>query len=63
MKAPRCPLCCVHGRPYATAGWCGWCEDTDGGYADRFDDDEPMWLCPHGIGRDIWAHPQKETAP
>jgi len=49
--APRCPLCCEHGQPYGTIGWCGWCEDRDGDYADPISPADPQWLCPHGVGR------------
>jgi hypothetical protein len=46
-------LCCVHGQPYATVSWCGWCADVASGHADSPFLTEPMWLCPHGIGEDI----------
>lgn len=46
---PRCPLCCEHGVPLSRP-WCSYCEDRDGGYLDAIADDEPMWLCPHGVG-------------
>jgi hypothetical protein len=42
-KAPRCPLCCEHGKPLT--GPCGW-----RGHDAGIPDDRPMWLCPHGIG-------------
>ena len=50
-KQPRCPLCCVHGVPLARD--CTSCEDTDGGYLDWINDDEPQWPCPHGVGREV----------
>jgi len=54
---PRCPRCCTHGLPYSaedmkkygTSGWCGWCEDEEV-YGPMIPDDEPQWLCPHGVG-------------
>lgn len=47
-KAPRCPSCCDHGVPLTRN--CGSCEDTEDGYLDVLSDDEPQWLCPHGVG-------------
>lgn len=49
----RCPLCCEHGIPLTRN--CGCCEDTNDGYLDVIRDDEPMWLCPHGIGTEVRA--------
>jgi hypothetical protein len=51
QKAPRCPLCCEHGILLVRN--CGWCEnDYDPDHlADAWlPEEEPMWLCPHGIG-------------
>ncbi len=45
---PRCPECCTHGVPLTRD--CGACEDHENGYLDWINDDEPQWLCPHGIG-------------
>lgn len=68
---PRCPKCCTHGLPYSaedqktygtSSGWCGWCGDVADGYADPIPDDEPQWLCPHGIG-DHPAFAKHEQAP
>lgn len=47
--APRCNHCCSHGVPLIH--WCGWCEDIEQGMDDCIiPEDEPQWLCPHGIG-------------
>src|SRR5581483_93868 len=53
--AARFPLCCDHGIPRDGTRWCGWCDDIHEGYGDdcRIPPDEPMWLCPHGIGKDV----------
>jgi len=53
--APRCPLCCDHGIPRDGSRWCGWCDDILDGHGDDclIPRDEPMWLCPHGIGKDV----------
>lgn len=45
--APRCPECCEHGIPLKWACW--WCEGDLADYLGPAED-EPQWLCPHGIG-------------
>lgn len=50
-KTPRCPLCCGHGRLLtANCGWCSNDYDPDHLADVSIAEDEPMWLCSHGIG-------------
>ena len=53
-QPPRCPECCAHGIPYNRN--CGWCQDWEDGVDYGVPAaDEPMWLCPHGVGVEIGA--------
>jgi hypothetical protein len=59
--APRCPDCCEHGQPLV--GPCLWCEDVNEGHDDPIAEQDQQWLCPHGIGEDIWAGPAEGSRP